>query len=450
MGLMMKIYLCMLSFISIMWANESNNATQMHNIESYMKLARENYPLYKNTQLLDKALALSLTQLNMHFIPHLRFSGKASYQSEVTTLPFTALNNFSFDYKPLNKDQYQFVLELAQPVLDMGHFAKKDSIKAQYATQKADVSISLYKIGQSVINQFFALALINEQISQNEIHIEELNKNLKNLNVLYRNGAIEKEALSKINIEILNAQKIAQELQSQKEVVINTLSLLTAYQVSDNPLLPDFEEQKEFLQSVQHYIQEENIKDSVFTYRPENIFFALKDLEIRTQKKLENAKNLPYIDLFVQGGYANPGLNFLKGAFSSYYIAGVRINWDFSNLYSKSQQNELIKNQSLRLNAQKEEFNLNNKITLNKHIKDTNNLLMQMKENDEIVALRESILRTQEVKLRNGMLSINDFITDINNLNLAKLQQNYTKIEFLMQIYNIKQILNVWHYDEAQ
>ncbi|WP_289181020.1 TolC family protein, partial [Helicobacter japonicus] len=295
-----------------------------------------------------------------------------------------------------------------------------------------------------------ALALINEQISQNEIHIEELNKNLKNLNVLYRNGAIEKEALSKINIEILNAQKIAQELQSQKEVVINTLSLLTAYQVSDNPLLPDFEEQKEFLQSVQHYIQEENIKDSVFTYRPENIFFALKDLEIRTQKKLENAKNLPYIDLFVQGGYANPGLNFLKGAFSSYYIAGVRINWDFSNLYSKSQQNELIKNQSLRLNAQKEEFNLNNKITLNKHIKDTNNLLMQMKENDEIVALRESILRTQEVKLRNGMLSINDFITDINNLNLAKLQQNYTKIEFLMQIYNIKQILNVWHYDEAQ
>lgn len=73
-----------------------------------------------------------------------------------------------------------------------------------------------------------------------------------------------------------------------------------------------------------------------------------------------------------------------------------------------------------------------------------------MKENDEIVALRESILRTQEVKLRNGMLSINDFITDINNLNLAKLQQNYTKIEFLMQIYNIKQILNVWHYDEAQ
>ncbi|WP_289181591.1 TolC family protein [Helicobacter japonicus] len=425
----MKIYLCILSFISIMWANESNNATQMHNIESYMKLARENYPLYKNTQLLDKALALSLTQLNMHFIPHLRFSGKASYQSEVTTLPFTALNNFSFDYKPLNKDQYQFVLELAQPVLDMGHFAKKDSIKAQYATQKADVSISLYKIGQSVINQFFALALINEQISQNEIHIEELNKNLKNLNVLYRNGAIEKEALSKINIEILNAQKIAQELQSQKEVVINTLSLLTAYQVSDNPLLPDFEEQKEFLQSVQHYIQ---------------------DLEIRTQKKLENAKNLPYIDLFVQGGYANPGLNFLKGAFSSYYIAGVRINWDFSNLYSKSQQNELIKNQSLRLNAQKEEFNLNNKITLNKHIKDTNNLLMQMKENDEIVALRESILRTQEVKLRNGMLSINDFITDINNLNLAKLQQNYTKIEFLMQIYNIKQILNVWHYDEAQ
>lgn len=448
MGFEMKKYtLCIFSFICVMWASESIDTAQIHSIESYMKLARENYPLYKNTRLLDRALALTLTQLNMHFIPHLRFNGKASYQSEVTHFLFD-LSNFSFDYKPLNKDQYQFSLEVAQPVLDMEHFAKKNSLKAQYATQKADVAISLYKIQQSVINQFFALLLLNEQVSQNEIHIKELNKNLKNLNVLYRNGTIEKEALNKMNIEILNAQKIAQELQSQKEVVVNTLSLLTAREVSDKPILPDFEEQRKFLQSVWHYTKEQTIEDSIFAYRPENIFLHLKILEIGTQKSLENAKNLPYIDLFVHGGYANPGLNLLKNAFSSYYIAGVRINWNFSNLYSTSQQNELIKNQSLRLKSQKEEFNLNTKIALNKHIKDANNLLMQMKENDEIVALRESILRAQEAKLRNGILSINDFITDINNLNLAKLQQNYTKIEFLMQVYNIKQILNVWRYDE--
>ncbi|CUU39621.1 MULTISPECIES: TolC family protein [Helicobacter] len=138
------------------------------NIEHYMKLARENYPLYQNTKLLDRVLSLTLERYNMHFIPHLRFSSKVSYQSDVTTLPFD--NNQmqgifpTFNYKPLSKDQYQFAFELAQPVLDMGLVAQKDMSCAQYATRKSDNVISLYKIQQSVINTFFSLLLLGEQI----------------------------------------------------------------------------------------------------------------------------------------------------------------------------------------------------------------------------------------------------------------------------------------------
>ena len=460
---MRKIFLLVVIFL-VSYAKAYN--AKEESIEYYIKLAREHYPLSHNTQLLDNALTLTLKELNTHFIPQLRLSGKLSYQSEVTTLPFDSLPSaFSFDYKPLSKDQYQFVLEVSQPLLDMAHFVKKDMTKAQIATQKEDVALSLYQINQSVIEYFFALLLLNEQINQNKLHIKELSKNLRNLEILYKNGAMTKEALNKIHIEILNTQKIAEELQSQKEIALHSLCSLTAHQVSENPLVPNFDEQKVFLQSVQHYLytKAHSVEDressnlairelresgqAIFTYRPENMYFMAKEREMQTQKKLERAKIFPYIDLFVQGGYGNPSLNFLRGEAAPYYIAGVRLSWDLSNLYSISQHNELIHNQILRLGSQREAFILKSQIALNKHIKNANNLLAQMQDDEQIVALREKILQSQEAKLKQGVLSINDFITDINNLNLARLQQNYTKIEFLMQIYHIKQILNVWQYE---
>lgn len=62
---------------------------------------------------------------------------------------------------------------------------------------------------------------------------------------------------------------------------------------------------------------------------------------------------MPYIDAFFQGGYANLGLNILRSGFKEYYIVGLRLNWDISNLYSKHQQDEIIARNKLQINSQK-------------------------------------------------------------------------------------------------
>lgn len=420
------------------------------NLEQCMSLARQNYPITKQSTLLDEALNLTLDKLNMGFIPHLRFNSKISYQSDVTTLPFNmSMGNplfQGFTYTPLTRDQYQFALEVSQPLLDMGSFAQKDISKAQYASQKQEVQNNLYKIQQSVINAYFTIILLDFSIAQNATYSRDLEKNYKNLNVLYVNGVIGKDALDKLSIEILNAQKNAKELESQRKIMQNTLGFLTQESLLDLRLeIPNFQEQQSFLESIATKAGEAN--SSLFALRPEMHFFSLKANELDTHKKLELAKGLPYIDAFLQGGYSNPGLNFLKGGFQPYYIVGLRINWDFSNFYTKYQQDSLIRNQKLRLDTQKEEFLLNTKILLNQHIKTAQNLLTQMSDNEKIIALQEQVVRTQESKLKNGVLSINDFISDTNNLYLKKLQQNYTKVEFLMQVYNIKQILNSWEHN---
>lgn len=262
----------------------------------------------------------------------------------------------------------------------------------------------------------------------------------------------------KIEIEILNAKKLKDTLDSQFESALYTLSKLTNKRIDEIELhAPSFEVAKDFLESIksQAKIASQNLDNQnsssfytsmneLFAKRPESYYFVVKTQEIATQKKLENAKLMPYIDAFLQGGYANPGLNFLKGGFTPYYIVGMRFGWDISTLWTRKTQNELILNQQLQLKTRQNEFILNNNIALNEGINKAESLLAQMHEDEQILALREQILRASEVKLKNGVISINDFITDINNATLARLNRQYTRLEFLAQIYNLKQTLNVW------
>lgn len=81
---------------------------------------------------------------------------------------------------------------------------------------------------------------------------------------------------------------------------------------------------------------------NLFQSRPELTLFKLKEEEAGLKKRTELTKSLPYIDAFFQGGYANPGLNILRSGFQGYYIVGLRLNWDISNLYSKHQQDQII------------------------------------------------------------------------------------------------------------
>lgn len=414
------------------------------NIQSLIDAAKKHYPLHKNAALLQNALSLNLSSLNTRYIARTKFASKVSYQSDVVTLPFNtaALSGMGLHldgYTPLSKDQYAFTLEISQPLLDMGISASKKMALAQYESQKSELEVSLYQVSKAVINVYFQALLLDSQIKQNALHIMDLEKNYDNIQAQYKNGVLQRDALTKMRIQIISAQKNDELLRTQKAIALDSLSALSGVDSiileSSGLQMPDIELQKQ-------YLTQADAKD--FMLRPEMVYFSLKNKEIATRQSVENAKNLPHIDAFLQLGYANPSLNILSGKFEPYYIAGVRLNWDFSNFYTLRTERELIQNARLQLDSKKEEFMLQTAITRNEIIKSAHNLLAQLRENARIITLYEDILRTQEARLKNGILSINDFITDINNLNLARLQQKYIEIEFLLQIFSLKQLHNVW------
>lgn len=412
-------------------------------LESALSKAREHYPLHKNKDLLQKAQDLELVKLNMSYIPRLKLGAKATYQSDVTTLPFSSqtLNTLAggnLNYKPLSKDQYNANIEISQPLFDAGNlWANRSLTKAKYSTQQAELESALYSVQNSVINAYFAALLLERQINQSEIHAKELGKNLATLQARYANGVANKSDIDKLKIEILQTQNTLANLTNEREIALSTLKELVGLEQKDDIELQTPRQSLESLKSLE-------VENASFESRPEMRVFALKTNEITMSKNAETARFLPYIDAFFQAGYGNPALNILKSGFNSYYIAGIRLNWDFGNLYSLHQQSELRRMQILQNDAKKEEFLLNMRISLKSQIKRANNLQDKIGKDAQIITLQENLTKSAQAKLQNGVLSVNDFLSEINALNTLKLQNNYDEIELLKQIYEIYQSLNQW------
>lgn len=414
-------------------------------LESALSKAREHYPLHKNKDLLQRAQDLELTKLNISYVPRIKLSAKATYQSDVTTLPFSSqmLNNLAggnLNYKPLSKDQYNANIEIAQPLFDAGNlWANRSITKAKYSTQQAELESAIYAVQNSVINAYFATLLLTRQVEQSAIHAKELGKNLSTLKARYANGVANKSDIDKLNIEILQTQNTLANLTNKREIAINTLKELVG--VSEDIELVTPNQSLDLLDSL-------DVESANFESRPEMRVFALKTNEIAMSKNAETARFLPYIDAFFQAGYGNPALNILKSGFNNYYIAGIRLNWDFSNLYSLHQQSEIRRVQILQNDAKKEEFLLNMRISLKSQISRAKNLEQNIAKNAQIIALQENLTKSAQVKLKNGVLSVNDFLSEINALNTLKLQNNYDEIELLKQIYEIYQNLNQWQQNQ--
>ena len=151
---------------------------------------------------------------------------------------------------------------------------------------------------------------------------------------------------------------------------------------------------------------------------------------------------MPKFNLFLQGGYGNPGLNMLKNEFSTFYITGVRLAWNFGAFYT--QKNTLrkleVNRQSVEL--QKETFLFNSRLLTTQQKNEIDKLSRQLGSDEEIITLRHGIKVAAEVKVENGTLSISDLIREINAENLALQEKAFHEIQLLSAIYSYRTIVN--------
>ena len=401
----------------------SGNA-QTLTLEECYDLAKQNYPLIKRHDLIAKPKEYNLQNAAKGWLPQIQIVGQATYQNDVIQFPIQ-LPNMSID--PLSKDQYKIYADVQQNIYDGGMIAnqkKMATINSEIELQKTEVETDQLEMR---INQiYFGILQTDEQLQQTELSKSDLSSGLKKAEAQLENGVIFRSNVDVLKAQIVNLEQKQLELHSTKKSFLQMLSLFINKNIDENATL---EKPAKIL------IQDEN-------KRAELKLFDLQKQGLEQQKANINSKNLPKIGAFFQGGYGKPGFNMLKNEFDVFYIGGLRLNIPISGFYTRKNDMALVETQQQEIDVQKENFLFNQQFQTIQNNNDLDKIQQLINKDNELIALRESIKKASLAQLENGVITTNDYLREVNELDRAKNQKITHEIQYLLTQYNLKAQLN--------
>ena len=405
-------------------------------IDKCHSAAEKNYPLAGRYGLIELSERFSLENAAREYLPRLSLSGKATYQSDTTSIPFKMPGMTA---EAMDKDQYLAAAEVSQLLWDGGAVAAgRKSVRAQAEAEKKKNDTEIYSLRERVNNLYFGILLIDEKISRNNILISELERNLNLVNAYIKSGTAARPDADAVMVEILNTEQRQVELYSMRKAYAEMLSLLTGLDISERDVL------------VKPGMVSEipDLADSA-GQRPEvKAFDAQAELQ-KSRKAAIYSTVMPRISLFMQGGYGRPGLDMLENEFSFFYIGGIRIVWNLDSFYTMKNSIAQIETDMESVSLQKEAFILNTKMQLSRAENEIDKIRMLLEKNDEIIRLRENIKKASEEKVRNGTLSVSELLRDIHSYDAAVQEKAMNRIQLVMAAYDLKYILNSWPETQA-
>ena len=132
----------------------------------------------------------------------------------------------------------------------------------------------------------------------------------------------------------------------------------------------------------------------------------------------------------------------LKDDFSAFYVAGVRMSWNFGSLYTLRNDRRLIDNNRRKLETSRDVFLFNANLQSTQQSSAIQSMRRQMVDDDEIIRLRVNIRKAAEAKVENGTLTVTDMLREITAENLARQTKALHEVQLLMNIWNLKYTLN--------
>ena len=403
-----------LSFtVSILYAQTKLNIDQCYD------LAKKNYPLVKQMELVSKTAEYTIQNASRGYLPQITLSGQATYQSDVTGLPINLPN-----VEKLAKDQYKLYADVSQVIYDGGIISQQKKIQqANAEVEQEKIEVELNKLKERINQLYFGLLMIDGQLTQVELLKKDINTGIEKVNAGIYNGVALKINADVLKAELLKAEQKTIELKSARNAYLTALGLFINQTLDDATSI----EQPVIAASL-----------AVMINRPELKLFEVQNRYIETQSKLITRKNLPKLGLFGQAGYGRPALNMLNNKFDTYYIGGVRFNWALSGFYTMKNERQLLDLNRKMIDVQKEVFLFNTNVVLSQQSSELNKLRELMEVDNQIIDLRKEIKNTARAQLENGVISSNDYLREINAEDQARQNLLLHEIQMLIASYNYK------------
>ncbi len=388
------------------------NSISLSNCQQW---AKANYPLVKQHDLLVQSRDFTLSNASKAYLPQIQIMAQASYQSDVTKIPIPMPGLVG-----ISKDQYKVYAELSQTLYDGGLVKNQKNIQSAITTIDVNkLEVDLYALQEKINQLYFGVLLFEAQLKQNELIKSDIDAALKRMEAAVNYGTTLKSSQNVLQAERLKVAQRSIELKAFRKAYLDMLSLFINQKIGENIVL----EKPASLALVQE------IK------RPELTLFASMGNLYKAQESLLNAKNLPKVNLFAQAGYGRPALNMLNNDFTNYYVGGVRLNWNFSGLYTLHNEKSILELNKKMVSVQQETFLFNTQVQLQQQNAEMEKLNALIVTDIEIVSLRKQIKESAAAQLENGIIQANDYLREVNAEDLAQQAKITHEIQLLLAQY---------------
>lgn len=415
-----KKYVIGFLFLLLFSASVSAQVT----LEQCYDSARANYPVIRQFDLLERTEQFTLENIKRSFLPQLNLSARASWQSDVTKLPFE-MPGMNIEW--MEQDQYQLVLELKQLVYDGGMVrARREWQKARTAADRQQAEVELYALHQRIDQVYFGILLQNAQHKQMQLLLEQLQKSLEQVQAFLKRGVVCPADVDAVQVELRTVEQSVRSLETSRKAYCEVLSLLTGMDSLRAEAL------------VTPAVTESGSE----ILRPELQLFARQKNMLLAQKETTRAGIRPTLGLFMQGGYGDPGLNMLKGGFSPYYIAGVQLSWNIGKLYTLKNERRLIDEQMSQVDIQQSTFLLNTRAEAIQARRNIERIRDEIQADEDIIRMRGQILESAQARVANGTLSVLKMLRMVLEKEQACQNKAIHEVELLQARYTLKRIQN--------
>ena len=402
---------CLL-LITITTKAQSNSIT----LDSCYFLARQNYPLIKQQELITKTSEYTLENITKGFLPKININGQVTYQSDVTQLPKSIPG-----VPVLTKDQYKIYAEIDQPVYDGGVIRAQEEIQdANSIVDQQKLEVELYKLKDRINQLFFGILLIEEQLKQNELIKNDIQLGRDKIKAQITNGTALRSNDDNLKAELLKSNQQTIELNSNRKAFIEMLGLFINRSLNNNDI----------------FIKPKNIIPSNEIKRPELLMFDYQNKIFNAQKDLIAARNRPKLSFFVQGGFGKPAFNILSNNFDPFYIGGLKLSFPLTGFYSLKNDQALIDISYKNIEVQKETFLFNTNIAVKQQNAGIIKFQQFLNTDDEIILLRTNVKKAALAQLENGIINSSDYLREVNAEDNARQNKILHQIQLLRAEYN--------------
>jgi outer membrane protein TolC len=395
-------------------------------IEVVRNRATEVSPLQRRKALAAETAALQSRNVALNNLPRVALNAQATWQSDVFALP---IENPAFRVPVVPKDQYRVAADITQRLWDGGadRFARR-RIELERALAAAQVDVEAYQVRELVTDLYFRILLLQESEAIVRSTRADLERRLRQAEAQVQEGTVLRTAADQVRLQLLRNEQQLAGLQGDQNALKSVLAIWIDRTAADFVVAPvdaTARESGEFRRGVAAAGMAGRLDR-----RPEIRLFEQQRRQLQLGRDQLALRFQPRVEAFIQGGFGRPNpFNFFETGLEPFALIGLRAQWTPLDWGRGRREAQLLTIQAQNIDVQHTALEQRLLAATARDEADEVKFRQQLEQDDRIITLQEDILRRADAQVRNGVMTMTDYLAQVSILEQARLSRKTHELQ---------------------